>query len=70
MARRQIDFSDEEDEGGDGERDKEEGTYEEEVNLRNPYNIPKPLDDKEEMAELTASLVVKAFRKPSAERGG
>lgn len=63
MNRRQIDFSDEEDEDGE---DKEGEESEEEIDRRNPYNIPEPSDDEEEMAELRRRVLAsKPFVNPT-----
>lgn len=65
MNRRQIDFSDEEDEDGEEKEDEEN---EDNIDSRNPYNIPEPSDDEEEMAELRRRVLAsKPFTNPASK---
>ncbi|KAG9192438.1 hypothetical protein G6011_11172 [Alternaria panax] len=61
MNRRVIDESDDDEEEGDAEEEEED-----EIDPRNPYNIPESSDDEEEMAELRRRVLAsKPFTNPT-----
>jgi pre-rRNA-processing protein TSR3 len=67
MNRRQIDFSDEEDEEDEaGDKEEEDGVPN--IDAQNPYNLPSDDDDEEEMAELRRRVLAsKPFANPSSK---
>jgi len=61
MNRRQIDFSDEDEEGEDDDAENEL-----EIDPRNPYDLPDDSDDEEDMAELRRQVLAsKPFANPA-----